>query len=47
MVLVAELEKRSLPSVNALLGAAGLATSAGVRALQWLWKFDLVRVRPV
>jgi alpha-maltose-1-phosphate synthase len=47
VLLLDELEKRSLPSVNELLGAAGLATSAGVRALQWLWKFDVVRVRPV
>jgi len=47
MALLAELEKGSLPSVNELLGAAGLATPAGVRALLWLWKFDVVRVRPV
>ena len=47
MVLLAELEKKPSQRVNELLGAAGMATSVGVRALQWLWKFDLVRLRPV
>ena len=46
MVLLAELEKKPLQRVNELLGAVGMATPAGVRALQWLWKFDLVRLRP-
>ncbi|CAN7709868.1 glycosyltransferase family 4 protein [Pseudoduganella sp. LjRoot289] len=33
-------------NVNALLAAAGTATPVGVRALMWLWKFDLLRARP-
>jgi len=45
VVLLAELAKRTPQTVNELLGAAGMATPVGVRALQWLWKFDLVRVR--
>jgi len=32
-------------TVESLLTAAGLATPAGMRALMWLWKFDLVEVR--
>jgi len=32
--------------VNALLVEAGCAHSAGVRALMWLWKFDLVSLQP-
>lgn len=45
-VLLTVLEKKTLQTVNELLGASGMATPAGVRALQWLWKFDLVRVGP-
>ena len=45
-VLLAELAKKTQQSVTELLGAAGMVTPAGVRALQWLWKFDLVRVGP-
>ena len=47
MVLLTVLEKKTPQTVNELLEAAGMATAAGVRALQWLWKFDLVRVRGV
>ncbi len=45
MLLLAELEKKPSQTVNELLVSAGLAAPAGVRALQWLWKFDLVRLR--
>lgn len=31
-------------TVNTLLAATGLATPAGIRALMWLWKFDLVQI---
>jgi len=44
--LLTMLEKQPSQSVNELLTAAGLATPPGVRALMWLWKFDLVRVMP-
>lgn len=33
-------------TVNAVLQAAGQSSSAGVRALMWLWKFDLISVVP-
>ena len=42
--LLTLLEKQPSQSVNELLTAAGLATPPGVRALMWLWKFDLVKV---
>ncbi|TSA44157.1 MAG: hypothetical protein D4R56_07550 [Deltaproteobacteria bacterium] len=45
-VLLTVLEKQPSQSVNELLTAAGLATLPGVRALMWLWKFDLVKVMP-
>ena len=32
-------------TVNAVLSAAGLGAPMGVKALMWLWKFDLVRVQ--
>ena len=38
--------KKEKYSVNDLLAATGQATPAGVRALMWLWKFDLVQVQP-
>lgn len=38
--------KQGVQAVNALLAAAGAATPAGARSLMWLWKFDLVQVRP-
>ena len=44
--LLTVLEKNPSPSVNELLTAAGLATPPGVRALMWLWKFDLIKVLP-
>ena len=44
--LLTVLEKQPSQSVNELLTAAGLATPPGVRALMWLWKFDLIRVMP-
>ncbi len=45
--LLVVLVKQGGQTVNALLAAAGAATPEGVRALMWLWKFDLVQVRPV
>lgn len=33
-------------AVDAALAEANLASAAGVRALMWLWKFDLVDIRP-
>lgn len=39
-------QKHGGMTVNALLAAAGLRTPVGVRALMWLWKFDLIQVRP-
>lgn len=39
------LEKQHSMQVNTLLGAAGAATQPGVRALMWLWKFDLIKIR--
>ncbi len=44
--LLSVLEKQETLSVNAVLAAAGQANPAGLRALMWLWKFDLVRVWP-
>jgi starch synthase len=44
--LLTVLEKQPSQSVNELLTAAGMAMPPGVRALMWLWKFDLVRVMP-
>ena len=44
--LLTVLEKQPSQSVNELLAAAGMATPPGVRALMWLWKFDLVKVMP-
>lgn len=46
-VLLGELKNKPLQTVNELLATAGMATASGVRALQWLWKFDLVRIRVV
>jgi hypothetical protein len=34
-------------SVSKLLAETQLSTPMGVRALQWLWKFDLVRIEAV
>lgn len=45
--MLAELEKQPSQSVSALLSASGLDMPCGSRALMWLWKFDLVRVRMV
>ena len=44
--LLTVLEKQPSQNVNELLAAAGLATPPGVRALMWLWKFDLIKVMP-
>ncbi len=44
VALLEVLQRQGGQTVNALLAAAGLATPVGVRALMWLWKFDLVRV---
>jgi alpha-maltose-1-phosphate synthase len=44
VALTSTLAKRGALSVDALIAAAGVATPAGVRALMWLWKFDLVRI---
>lgn len=33
-------------TVNQLLGATGRANPLGVRLLMWLWKFDVIAVRP-
>lgn len=44
--LLSVLEKQGVLSVNAALAAAGQANPAGLRALMWPWKFDLVRVWP-
>jgi hypothetical protein len=46
-VLLGELKNKPLQTVNELLATAGMATASGVRALLWLWKFDLVRIRVV
>ncbi len=46
VALLEVLQKQGGLTVNALLAAAGLATPVGVRALMWLWKFDLLLVRP-
>lgn len=43
--LLAVLQKDAPHTVNTALAAAGQATPMGVRALMWLWKFDLVGVR--
>lgn len=40
------LSKCEAQSVNAALAATGHASPAGVRALMWLWKFDLIQVIP-
>jgi alpha-maltose-1-phosphate synthase len=45
--LLAELEKNGKQDVNTLLLAAEATTPAGARSLMWLWKFDLVQIRPV
>jgi starch synthase len=45
--LLEVLRRQGAQSVNALLGAAAVATPPGLRCLMWLWKFDLVQVRPV
>lgn len=44
--LLAMTGKQDGQTVNTLLAAAGAATPVGVRCLMWLWKFDLVQVRP-
>ena len=40
------LSKCEAQSVNAALAATGHASPSGVRALMWLWKFDLIQVIP-
>lgn len=35
---------KQVQTANALLAQSGCATPVGVRALMWLWKFDLVRI---
>lgn len=47
LVLLGKLQVKPLQTVNELLAAAGMATAPGVRALLWLWKFDLIRIRTV
>lgn len=42
--LLTVLQSDGLHTVNSALATAGQATPAGVRALMWLWKFDLLRV---
>lgn len=44
--LVAALRGGHEMTVNNLLAAVGQANSTGVRQLMWLWKFDIVAVRP-
>lgn len=46
LALLAVSGKQGVQTANALLAAAGAATPAGARSLMWLWKFDLVQVRP-
>jgi hypothetical protein len=43
--MLAVLEKQGQQTVNTLLNTAGQATPVGVRALMWLWKFDLVKIQ--
>lgn len=42
--ILAALARLGGQTVNNLLAAAGVSTAPGVRALLWLWKFDLVRI---
>lgn len=43
--LLSALERAGEQSVNELLVACGHGTPAGLRALMWLWKFDLIRLQ--
>jgi glycosyltransferase involved in cell wall biosynthesis len=43
--LLATLVRDDNHMVNSVLASTGLATQVGVRALMWLWKFDLVEIR--
>jgi alpha-maltose-1-phosphate synthase len=43
--LLATLKKDEAHTVDSALASAELATQVGVRALMWLWKFDLLEVR--
>ncbi|MBT0963458.1 glycosyltransferase family 4 protein [Denitromonas iodatirespirans] len=45
-VLLDGLRRGRAHTVDTLLAQAGLANEAGIRALMWLWKFDLVDIRP-
>lgn len=45
--LLAPLLQQGPQSVNSLLAAVGMADPVGVRLLMWLWKFDVIRARPV
>lgn len=47
VALLEVLQRQGAKTVNDLLAATGVATPVGVRALMWLWKFDLVAVRSV
>lgn len=47
IALLTVLQKDVSHTVNSALAAAGQATPMGVRALMWLWKFDLVQVKAV
>jgi hypothetical protein len=42
--LVEILAKGNAETVNEALNKTGNATPVGVRALMWLWKFDLIQV---
>ncbi len=44
--LLVVLETDAVHTVRSTLAAAGLEKPMGVRALMWLWKFDLVEVLP-
>ena len=43
-ILLSHVSTRGNLSVNELLAETNLSTPVGVRALLWLWKFDVVRV---
>lgn len=45
--LLQHLSAHSAQTINALLSAVNCATPLGVRALLWLWKFDLVEIHPL
>ena len=44
LAALAALKSGQPQTVSAILGSAGLAKPLGLRALMWLWKFDLVDV---